>query len=465
MDGDHGVDFVAHRPARNARACEVCHDDPHGGQFAGGAFAGEGCIACHDSHTFQPPAFDVERHALTAFPLSGTHREVECAACHLAPADTHEAPRIFKEAPNRCENCHADAHQGAFDEPGLPAQLQGREGCARCHGTLHFDEGVRETFDHGLWTAFALDGAHERAACDACHYSSEQPGGTPRTLGFVASSYPGPHERCETCHDDVHSGLFDRPGLPTAISGRVGCARCHDTEAFHGSSEAGFDHGRWTAMPLEGAHARAECSACHGRASREIDGRGFGFVADQFPGSYAQCATCHADPHDGAFDDPQAPPQARNDCARCHSSESFHDLSEGDFDHGGWTGFELAGVHARTACVACHVPDLDPTSAQRKHLGPTAGKLCGDCHADSHAGQFARDGATLCGACHSAGGSTFAELVFDHQLDSRYPLDERHSKLACSACHVPWPVGGGREVVRYKPLGTTCRDCHRHGGK
>ena len=369
IEGAHNVDFVAHRPARGAQACEACHEDAHGGQFQNGAFAGEGCRSCHDSHTFDPPAFDAEQHELTAFALRGTHRKIECAACHLAPAP--ESPRIF--------------------------------------------------------------------------------------TGTSAS--------CEDCHADVHRGVFDRPGLPEAVEERTGCARCHDTEAFHGAPRTSFDHGRWTSFALQGAHARADCVSCHGPAGGESDGRSFGFADQRFEGSFAHCATCHDDPHMGAFDDPRASPEASNDCTRCHSTESFHEFSAEEFDHGHWTGFELSGVHAETACAACHVPDLAQASEQQKFLGPAAGRLCSDCHADPHAGQFARAGTTECAACHAAGGATFAELVFDHQRDSSFPLDDRHSKLACAACHVSWPIGNARETVRYKPLGTACSDCHGHGGK
>ena len=465
MEGEHGVDFVAREPVRSTQACGACHSDPHAGQFTGGAFAGKGCVACHDSHAFRPPAFDVERHALARFELEGTHREVECAACHRRPADDPRGPRVFNGTPAACRACHDDVHRGAFDEPELPEPFRGQEGCARCHGTLHFDAGVRESFDHGLWTGFALDGAHRSAACDTCHHPSQEARRAGRTLGFAADAYPGPRERCETCHADVHAGAFDDPGLPGVVEGRVGCARCHDTDSFHAVDGEAFDHGRWTAFELEGAHARAECSACHGSAAEPLDGRSLGFVASRFAGPPSRCSTCHEDPHAGAFDEPGAPAEIRNDCARCHSVESFLDLTSGSFDHARWTGFELTGIHARTACAACHVPALGPAAAQRRRLGPTAGKQCSECHADPHAGQFARDGAGDCAACHAPGGPTFADLVFDHQRDSRYPLDDRHSKLACSACHVPWPAGGGREVVRYKPLGTTCSDCHGQGGK
>ena len=40
------------------------------------------------------------------------------------------------------------------------------------------------------------------------------------------------------------------------------------------------------------------------------------------------------------------------------------------------------------------------------------------------------------------------------------PLDERHRTLDCGACHQPWPLRGGGEAIRYRPLGTECADCH-----
>jgi hypothetical protein len=97
---------------------------------------------------------------------------------------------------------------------------------------------------------------------------------------------------------------------------------------------------------------------------------------------------------------------------------------------------------------------------------PTA---CSACHADPHVGQFASGGPTDCARCHASTDS-FEKLAFDHDRDARFRLDEGHKNLACAACHVRVPVdrgetAGGGSTVRYKPLGTSCADCHDPGGR
>ena len=101
------------------------------------------------------------------------------------------------------------------------------------------------------------------------------------------------------------------------------------------------------------------------------------------------------------------------------------------------------------------------------------GNTCAECHVEPHAGQFdSRKGETDCQRCHTARGSSFSELIFDHDRHSRFALGEAHADLECAACHPSWDLGGGNEVVRYRPLKHECIDCHgthqapmRKGGK
>jgi len=99
------------------------------------------------------------------------------------------------------------------------------------------------------------------------------------------------------------------------------------------------------------------------------------------------------------------------------------------------------------------VPD-----AKGRTLRLASGTSCQSCHSDPHAGQFGPTQAVNCASCHREAG-TFKNLLFDHK-NSRFPLDEVHSKVACAKCHVPVPVGDGIKAIRYKPLGTKCGDCH-----
>ena len=87
------------------RACEECHADPHGGQFASRPDRGA-CASCHDEEAFRP-ASRFEHSRDTAFPLKGEHVLVPCARCHMTEILTNGASRIiFKPTPRRCDACH-----------------------------------------------------------------------------------------------------------------------------------------------------------------------------------------------------------------------------------------------------------------------------------------------------------------------------------------------------------------------
>lgn len=437
-------------PGRRAADCAACHEDPHGGQFDDPA--PRACTDCHAPTHFEPPEFGPEQHAATAFPLEDAHARAECAACHEKPDP--DGPRVFAGRPHACQSCHQDAHDGAFDLAATEAPLAG---CARCHRPTTFDDELE--FDHGAWTAFPLEGAHARALCESCHPRASQPDSAGRRFGRAAQVFGQPVRECATCHADPHEGSFAAAApAPSGLSGRTDCAACHDSESF--DRVASFDHGAWTGFELRGAHQRADCAACHGQSSEpDAQGRTLGRCAERFPGPRDRCSTCHADVHRGAFERPGTPRSVagRVGCARCHDEESFREVRIA-FDHGRFTGFALEGAHAQAECAACH-PRLDAPRESARPFADAAGTRCSDCHEDPHAGQFAQDGRPAdCARCHPAGAHEFTELDFDHSR--RFALDSNHARLACSACHRPWPLADGRRVVRYRPLGTRCSDCH-----
>lgn len=59
--------------------CEQCHEDIHGGQFAGASKITP-CATCHNSFQWKPSLFDHERR--TSFSLKGAHQNLSCEACH-----------------------------------------------------------------------------------------------------------------------------------------------------------------------------------------------------------------------------------------------------------------------------------------------------------------------------------------------------------------------------------------------
>ncbi|RME33445.1 MAG: cytochrome C [Gammaproteobacteria bacterium] len=99
------------------RRCNDCHekDDHHKRTL------GTDCARCHTANGWELWRFDHDRQ--TDYPLTGTHAELQCAACHTEPVEG----KI--ELTQRCYDCHRkdDVHRRGF---GLD--------CGRCHNTRDF---------------------------------------------------------------------------------------------------------------------------------------------------------------------------------------------------------------------------------------------------------------------------------------------------------------------------------------
>lgn len=378
--GCHPPD-AAYRDAPSA--CVACHrdDDPHAGRL------GEQCGDCHRVSAWTDTAFE---HDETGFPLSGRHREVECALCH--------PNQRYEDTATDCHGCHRldDAHLGRFGTR-----------CESCHSPRAWRPA---TFDHARETDFALEGRHGEVACEACH----------------KKGLPGPElpSDCVSCHraDDEHRGRFGAK-----------CEQCHSPRGW---SSAKFDHDRETDFPLRGAHRSARCEACHtgGLHEQELETScyachreddvhhgqlgtscerchqeeggwqkriAFDHDLTRFPllglHAVAACEQCHVTPR---FMD------AEIDCVACHADDDAHGRRLGPdcalchnpngwllwrFDHEARTGFALHGAHAELDCHACHrVPVEEEIRLSRS---------CYACHAkdDRHFGSYGRD----CARCHT----------------------------------------------------------------
>lgn len=436
--------------ASSARGCTDCHVSPHGDAFVRGNAAAAGvavassCTQCHPftHQRFADPATTVtpEQHRHGGFALTAPHAEAACADCHQPGASWAE--RHPGRRASDCRSCHQDPHGGQFDS-GPHASL----GCVACHTETHFQPPKFDVEAHQQ-TRFALDGAHLDAECHSCHTAPQA--GAPRQFRDTPN-------RCEACHQDGHADRFAPHAAELAKNPRGSCAECHGTDAFANVDHRLFDHGKWTGLPLHGAHAQIECTDCHEQRPDTGPLRRLGRIPTSHGGA-AACTTCHHDPHGGLFDRDAALAvvDGRQGCERCHDSVSFRALPFG-FDHGRFTGYALTGAHAALDCTACHPPVDGPPAAGRPWARPK-GRECADCHQDPHAGQFERLGANDCSRCHKSTVG-FGVLSFRHNLDSRFPLSEAHSQVACAGCHKPERIGGAN-VVRYKPLPTDCVACH-----
>ncbi len=183
-----------------------------------------------------------------------------------------------------------------------------------------------------------------------------------------------------------------------------------------------FDHAKQTGVALEGAHRAAECLRCHNdRGAVKI-------YADR------GCAGCHEDVHKGRLG---------SDCASCHDQTSFRPLEQiAKHDQ---TRFPLVGIHAATACFACH------PGAQVGQFAPTDAE-CVSCHAKDLAkatnpDHVANGWVDRCDECHIP--TTWNGAGFNHAI---WPLTGQHATTTCNKCH----VGGV-----FKGTPTNCVACHQ----
>jgi hypothetical protein len=214
------------------------------------------------------------------------------------------------------------------------------------------------------------------------------------------------------------------------------CQSCHGTEAWLPVLFTVEDHAG-TAFPLEGRHQRVECKLCH--------------VDHRLGGLPTQCADCHLDRHRGKLG---------TDCVQCHDPSGFTPVTKIVFDHAQRTGFALTGPHAGVECASCHQGD----NGRAMRLVATA--TCATCHAPAH-GDFGSVAAD-CATCHKPELAAFTDATFDHLARTSFPLERRHSGLACAACHPVGSVAAAQtdrcQSCHVEPhggqLGQVCGDCH-----
>ena len=301
--------------------CVGCHrkDDAHKGS------QGDACEKCHGDRSWKTSSFDHDRE--TKFALRGKHRPAKCDSCHKA------GPK--QKLATTCVSCHRkdDAHKSTMGAK-----------CETCHGERDWKEA---RFDHDRDTRYALKGKHRGAKCDACHQQDAYVKPAPSecvSCHRKDDAHKGQQgERCAECHSerDWKGAPFDHSRSRFPLLGahiKAGCASCHRSALFkdaprecagcHGKDDVhkaalgpkcegchnarswkswDFDHAKRTKYPLQGAHRRAKCVACHSKPATEK-------VA-----APTACYSCHRgdDRHEGAFG---------SQCERCHGSDDWRDI-------------------------------------------------------------------------------------------------------------------------------------------
>lgn len=416
------------------------------------------CESCHQEHLGRTndlmpwrsnrASFD---HRLTGWPLSGKHARIRCEQCHTAKRPRDNST-IYTGLSSKCASCHFDEHRGQEDKA-----------CERCHGTRTFKPAI--FFEHGL-SAYPLTGKHRRAKCVECHPQV-------RDTSTPAHIVPAPvhptsfvqyrnivHSTCTDCHKDPHGGKFGTQ-----------CTSCHTTDTWNvieGSKVKDVAFHDKARFPLQGAHASVLCHSCHGPFGKQP-----AVFADM---KFQSCEDCHVDAHQGQF--PASAGHTAPACDKCHTITSFAPSKYDVTDHDK-TRFPLQNAHRAVPCENCHKDDAslrervspaikaqlrqqerpllvsDMQFDQRKPLD-----RCDSCHQDPHGKQFASRVADRgCADCHRD--SSFHDVVFDHNKESRFALTGAHGKVPCASCHTEQEVPGtGVITALYKNLPMQCAACH-----
>ena len=419
--------------------CFSCHqkDDHHNGQL------GKDCASCHSEKSWKEAHYD---HSKTKFPLTGKHKEVQCALCHVNAK--------YKGTQAACINCHSinDVHADTK-----------RTSCDKCHTTENWHQKV--PFDHEKETGFSLKDGHGKAKCEDCH----------NNLIFKAAK----GSKCVDCHqtDDVHHGH----------NGNM-CNNCHTVSSWKKTT---FDHDKNTKFKLLGKHKEAQCDDCH---KRDVANQKLSMVCaschqadDVHKGGLGKnCQECHNEKgwrtdvvfdHDmtkfpliglhataacGACHLTRDYKEAKSNCIDCHQKNDFHKQTLGNdcgkchnpngwrlwnFDHSK-TKFPLGGSHAGLACSKCHT---------QAAVGAKLPEITGGCYA-CHAKQnvHGKNFGTVymqCDLCHD--GVDF-KIINKSRIQKIHhpPLDEKvHLSENCGTCHQ-------KDDVHQGGFGNQCGECH-----
>ncbi len=227
------------------------------------------------------------------------------------------------------------------------------------------------------------------------------------------------------------------------------CTLCHQGDDWHTiRQDFVFDHLAETGVPLNGAHAAAECLRCHN---------------DRGPVTlFAQrgCAGCHEDVHRG---------QMGSDCSSCHGENDWR--PEGQIALHAATRLPLAGAHAALQCWACHAGaevgnfrNVDPDCASchlddynqttdPDHAASGYPLTCQDCHgfvAFDQAAIFSHAGISSgCADCH----------LDDYQRTTDPDHEVEGFALSCEDCHTGFHTWSGADFT-HVGITDNCASCH-----
>jgi hypothetical protein len=310
--------------------------------------------------------------------------------------------------------------------------------CKACHAPSAWKPArISKSFDHAKF-GFKLQGAHDAAACRACHQSLD---------------FKGVKSECLSCHQDKHRGELGTE-----------CAKCHTVRSFIDRDVMIKAH-QLTHFPLQGGHLAVDCANCHKPGPQG---------SMQFVGTQMQCVSCHQANYNGTVASASVPDHVANHfpttCEGCHSQVTWNSVQGMGGGNHPTTPIALTGVHANRLCTDCHISGQQYAAVKQ---------TCDGCHhtdfANTNNPKHADAGfAVTCTDCHGlvAGwvGATYAHP------STPVPVTGVHSTPTCTDCHTTAPystvqqtcdgchhpdyVGAKNPDHVAVPFPTTCTDCH-----
>lgn len=336
--------------------CVSCHKDPHAGRFRGA------CAKCHvtsDWKSINRGNFD---HEQTRYPLRGRHAKVACEKCHDPKVPGSERPKFAL-----CTDCHREPHAGTATLAGKAVD------CASCHDLKGWTPSTYTVLQHAT-SAYPLEAAHARAACDGCHRRAPSTAANLAAYGRALVVIRAKRSACVDCHADPHAGRFRAGGARAKADD---CRACHGIEAWRPSRYDVRLHDS-AVFKLEGAHAAVPCVACHAELKAKPSARSLLAAAAamrplRFEEPKRACAECHRTPHGDQF----AHRKDRGACDGCHDQRAFAPAPR--FDHDRDSRYRLDGSHRRTPCAGCHPSKPGPDGRPYTLYRPIPTR-CEACH-------------------------------------------------------------------------------------
>lgn len=395
-------------------------------------------------------------------PLIEGHKNLEGKDC----LKCHEAGKGLSDT--KCLNCHKEIKPFVTSKKGFHGLTT--QTCTQCHsdhkGRAHDTTLVDiKTFDHFKSTGYALEGKHAKIKCQECHTGKRvNKPIRPKDIRFLGTNA----STCISCHkkDDIH---FYKGEIA-----KKDCNACHGNISWKENIK--FNHSTDTKYKLVEKHAELKCNDCH-----LIDKKKKVFQYQWPQLSQKQCLNCHQDFHKSRL----SAKYSKGDCTKCHTQTKWGIPS---FDHD-VTGYKLKGKHFELKCIDCHKPSSAliqnaKTTKQAiaiKQLNFTGLKQqCLSCHQDPHRFEKSSNPKLAdiknCSKCHEE--SSWKKIhFFDHNTETKFVIDGKHSDLKCAECHLPKQAGAKQVRTTSKTLTLqlkkptyhwsqlnlkTCETCHKN---